>query len=69
MKCPNTGRAVRRGQEGIRAEDKVQNGRVSNIQVEIHQPHNGTPGIKGVAVPMKYQLVQIIKRSIVVSVA
>ena len=49
-------------------EDKVQSGRVLDLQVEIHQPCRETPRIKEVAGPMKYQLAQIVRRSIGASV-
>ena len=68
MRCLSIGRVIRRGQEKIQAEDKVQNGRVPNLQVEIHRPHGETPRIKEASCTMKYQLAQIIKRSIEASV-
>ena len=69
MKCPNTWRTIRRDQEEIQIEDKVQNGRILDLVVGIHRPHRKTPRIKEVVGPMKYQLAQIVKRSIGASVA
>ena len=69
MRCLSIGRVIRRGQEKIQAEDKVQNGRVLSLQVEIHYPHQETSGTKEIAGLMKYQLAQIVRRSIGASVA
>ena len=64
MRHPNTGRATRNGLEEVQAEDKIQNGRVPDLQVKIHQPRGKTPGTKEASCIMKYQLAQIIKKSI-----
>ena len=67
MKCPNIERTI--GQKEIRAKDKVQNGRVSNLQVQIHQPRREALETKEEVYPMQYQLAQIIRRNIGASVA
>ena len=56
MKCPNTERAIRKGQEEIQIEDKVQSDRVLDLLVGNHRPHRKTPRNKETACPMKYQL-------------
>ena len=63
-----TKRAVGRGQEEIQTEDKVQSGKVSNLLVGIHRPHEETLGIKEVVGPIKYQLAQIVRRNIMAGV-
>ena len=64
MKCPNTGRKIRRGQEVTKIEGKVQNGRVPDLQVEIHRLRRETPGAKEAVSLMKCQCVRIIRRNI-----
>ena len=68
MRFPNIRRIIRRGQEEIQVEDKDQSNRVPNPQVGIHQPHRETLGTKEAACLMKYQLAQIVRRSIGASV-
>ncbi|GFZ14436.1 hypothetical protein Acr_24g0006260 [Actinidia rufa] len=68
MRCPNTGRVIRRGQEEIQAEDKVQRGKVMDLQVKIYQHYEKTSLIKEATCPMKYQPARIVGESIGVSV-
>ena len=69
MRCLSVGRVIRRCQEEIQVEDKVQKDRVQDLQVEIHQPLEEALGTKEAPGLMKYQLAQIVKRSIGYSVA
>ena len=64
MRCPNTRRTIRSGQEEIQAKDKVQSSRVLDFQVEIHRPHRETPKINEGTSTMTYQLAQSVRRSI-----
>ena len=68
MRCLNFERTIRRGQEEIRAEDKVQKGKVQDRRVEIHQPRRGIPKFKEVIDPMSYRHVQLVRGSIGASV-
>ena len=55
---------MRSNLEEVQAKDKIQNGRVLDIQVKIHQPHGKISSIVEASCIMKYQLAQIVKRSI-----
>ena len=69
MRVSNTERTIKRDREEIQSKDKFQNGRVLDLQVEIHRLHGKTLGTKEAACPMKYQLAHIVKRSIGTHVA
>ena len=46
MRYLSIGRVIKRGQEKIQAEDKVQNDRVPDLQVGIHQLPEEASGTK-----------------------